>query len=1012
MSGVDNRVVSMTFDNSQFEHKMSETLKSLDALKKSLDFTNSKKSMDDLSSSAGRMDLSSIARGVEGIAGKFSALGAIGFTVIQGLTKEFLSLAKSIAGKVWDPMVEGGKQRALNIEQAQFQFRGLGIDVEAAMKSSLAAVKGTAYGLDEAAKAASQFAASGIPIGEKMTGALRGVAGAAAMTGSSFSDISRIFTQSAASGKVNTMDLQQFASRGLNVAAALGKVMGKTEMQVREMASSGKLDFATFSDAMDQAFGKHAQEANQTFTGALANMKAALARLGASWFGPNLEQTRDVMNALSPVIDNVTESLKPMINLFLAFGRAGADNIIGRLAKVDLSKFSAAINNFSAGFLHLYIVLQQVLTPIKEAFHEVFTTGVSSNLLSISESFKKFTENLKVGTGVAGAIKEAFKAVFSIMEIGWTVVKGIASVFASLLGVLGHIAGGFGGASSNVAEFFINLNEALVTGGGIERFFQHITDYISKLGPIVDKVKDKLADIFGGSKGIPGAQGVENVVGRVSDRMSQLHGVAKKIGDVFSWLGDRAMELIHAMDPLWDYLGKWASEFKDRMAKAFKPGDFNTLLDGINTGLLGGLVLILRKFLKEGLSLNIGGSFMKSITGMFDQLTSTLKAMQTQIKAEALIKIATAMAILTASLVVLSLIDSASLTKALVGTAVGLGELVGVFALLDKISTGTSAAKFTALSVGMGILAGAMLLLSFAIKNLAGLSWSELAVGLAGVAGAIVIMAAAAKLLSQDSGGLIKTGLGMIVVSAGLLIMSKAVEAFANISWGDMLHGFVGVAAGLLIVAGAMQLMPATLPLTAAGLVIVAVGLLILSKAVESFAKMDWATMGKGFVGIGGGLLIIAGAMTMMPATLPLTAAGLILVGIALGNDIQGRPINGPDEVAGDGQGSRWPRSYVGYSCRCHVRDGGCSARCSSTYRSRRSVGNSWRSFEGDIRAFLGRAHQGSRRYCCSSSGPWCSSSCHGASHSSPSRAWCGSLGCWRRLCSLWRWRIFGCQGA
>ena len=557
------------------------------------------------------------------------------------------------------------------------------------MKSSLAAVKGTAYGLDEAAKAASQFAASGIPIGDKMTGALRGVAGAAAMTGSTFSDISRIFTQSAASGKVNTMDLQQFASRGLNVAAALGKVMGKTEMQVREMASSGKLDFATFSDAMDQAFGKHAQEANQTFTGALANMKAALARLGASWFGPNLEQTRDVMNALSPVIDNVTESLKPMINLFLAFGRAGADNIIGKLAKVDLTKFSAGINNFSAGFLHLYIVLQQVLTPIKEAFHEVFTTGVASTFLGISESFKKFTENLKVGAGVAGGIKEAFKAVFSVMEIGWTVVKGILGVFGSLLGVLGHVAGGFSGAAGGVAEFFIHMNEILVTGGGIERFFQHITDYISKLGPIVDKVKDKFKDIFGGVKGIAGSEQVENVVGRVSDRMSTLHENVKNMGKVFQWLGDRAMDLVHALDPVWQYIDKWAGELKDRIAKVFQPGDFNALLDGINAGLLGGLLLILRKFSKDGLSLNLGGNFMKSVTGMFDQLTSTLKAMQTQIKAQALIKIATAMAILTASLVVLSLIDSAALTKALVGTAVGLGELVGVFALLDKISTGT-----------------------------------------------------------------------------------------------------------------------------------------------------------------------------------------------------------------------------------------------------------------------------------------------------------------------------------
>ena len=55
------------------------------------------------------------------------------------------------------------------------------------------------------------------------------------MTGSSFSEMAQNFAGSAGSGnKVTNQDFLQFATRGLNAAAAFGKVMGKTEAQVHE----------------------------------------------------------------------------------------------------------------------------------------------------------------------------------------------------------------------------------------------------------------------------------------------------------------------------------------------------------------------------------------------------------------------------------------------------------------------------------------------------------------------------------------------------------------------------------------------------------------------------------------------------------------------------------------------------------------------------------------------------------------------------------------------------------
>ncbi len=305
MSSVDDRIVSMTFDNSKFEDRISETIASLDRLTEALDFSEMQKGFEGISAEAGKVDISNIGKGVDTIAGKLGALGVIGITALSKITGGVLDFAKNTAGDILGPIITGGKQRALNIEQAKFLFRGLGIDVEAGMKSALDAVLGTAYGLDEAAKAAAQFGASGIKVGPQMTSALRGVAGTAALTGASFSEMANIFTGAAAMGKVSNQDFNSFAVRGLNAAAAYAKVIGKTEAQVREMATDGEISFEKFAAAMDKSFGEHSTKANETYAGSLANIKAAMSRLGASFFGDRLTQQRDIFNAVTLSIAGV-----------------------------------------------------------------------------------------------------------------------------------------------------------------------------------------------------------------------------------------------------------------------------------------------------------------------------------------------------------------------------------------------------------------------------------------------------------------------------------------------------------------------------------------------------------------------------------------------------------------------------------------------------------------------------------------------------------------------------------
>jgi hypothetical protein len=323
MSTRDERVVSLKFDNAQFERGASESMSTLDKLKEKLKFKDSEKDLDKLQKSVDSVTFTKIQQSLESLEKRFSVMGIAGMRVIENLVDKALSGLGKIEQATLGQIRKGGWSRAMNLANAQFQIEGLGYAWDQVEKAVSYGVKDTAYGLDAAAQAASQLAASGVDFTKvlytvgnegitQMHKALRGISGVAAMTNSQYEDISRIFTRVAGQGKVMATDLNSIAARGLNAAAEIGKYLGVTEAQVRDMVSKSQIDFMTFADAMDTAFGSHAKEANKTFNGALSNMKAALSRIGALFAGPVVNKTNTIFIALTKQIDAAKKSLSDL----------------------------------------------------------------------------------------------------------------------------------------------------------------------------------------------------------------------------------------------------------------------------------------------------------------------------------------------------------------------------------------------------------------------------------------------------------------------------------------------------------------------------------------------------------------------------------------------------------------------------------------------------------------------------------------------------------------------------
>ncbi len=886
MSSVDNRVVEMKFDNNKFEQGIQSTLGWLDKLKESLKFGGAEKGMQDMQKAADGFSLQSMADNVQNVSSHFSAMGVVWFNVISRMTNAAIDAGKRMGHAILGPIIEGGKRRSLAIEQAKFQFQGLGIDVTKAMDSAMQAVDGTAFGLDAAASVAAQFGASGMKAGTQMTTALRSIAGMAAMTGSSFEDVGQIYTTIAGNGRLMSEQLLQFSSRGINAAAALSKQLGVSEADVRKMVSAGKIDFQTFYTAMDQAFGAHAKEAGKTFEGALDNMHAALGRIGQLFADPIYDNLRKVFSAVTPVINAVKNALKPFA---AEFGHL-LDSVTGSTEKLlgglNLGGFDKIVAPLTNAMKNAFETMKSIMGAMRGAISDVFPPTTTNTFVKMSKAVESFSAALKSFFGNAknlDGLRRTFAGLFALFDIGWQLLKGLAQGVLSLFGAFNSGSGGILNFTGSIGDLLVALDKAIKEGNVFGNFFKSLGSILSVPLTLIVALAKAIGGLFSGwnkkdadeanksmdsmSKSAKEFNNLGEGIRRVA---SAIYGFFKKVGQVVA--------------PVAKSVGNFLKDFMSAIKESFSKGNFDSVINLLNTGLLGGILFAMRKFFTQGLNVNVGGGISAQIVGSLTQLQNTLRVFQVELKAKTLLEIAAAISMIAASVLVLSTINAQKLTVALTAMGVGFGQLMAAMAILTKISGTAGFLKIPVITTGLIGLASSMLLFATATKIMSTMDWNGLAKGMTGMAATILLISVAMKPLSKGGGlNLIAVGAGMTALGVGMSFMAASIKIFAAMSWKELGSGLAMVTATLVGIGVAMRAMPTkSMVGNAISLNLVASALMGLYFAVNSFSHLSLESMGKGLAGVAGSLVVLAGAMRIMPKGMVLQAAALDLVAIAL----------------------------------------------------------------------------------------------------------------------------------
>lgn len=859
---IDQKVVEMRFDNAQFEENVSTSISTLDKLKQSLNFDGAAKSFENIEQAANNVSFDKIASGVEALENRFSTMGIVGMRVIGNMTDAMIGFAKKGINFVTESIVQGGKKRAMNLENAHFQLQGLLKDeaaVQAIMKNVNDSVDGTAYSLDAAAKVASQYAATGMRAGDKMFSALRAVAGVAAMTNSEYEETGEIFTTVAGNGRLMGEQLNQLASRGLNAAATLATYLNKSESEVREMVSKGKISFETFAAAMDDAFGEHAKKANETFTGAMSNVKAALARIGALFISPLIEQNgafvklfntlrvkiNDIKTAIIPIADSVTKTVMNMAN-----------KLSGFIAKIDAKMLIESLKNSFEG-------LMSIIKPIKEAFIEIFPPITAQQLNKIIERIRDLTAKFKLNDKQSAKLKSTFKGLFSVIKLGVSVVTKIVSAVATLVGKLFGLSGSVLDITGSLGDFVSRIATSISKSNLFGKSVDKITGF---LGKAIDKTKEFKEAITNKIKLPNYFDKFVNVIKKIGEVISK---VAKKVSSAASGIGKA----------IWDI---------------FLNGGLDNLVGLVNGGIftsflldLKGFTEGLKKFNKEAKKeAKKSGGIKDSIIDVLNSVKESLEDWQKSIKAGTILKIAIAVAVLAAALLIISKVPVEKLGTSLGAVTALFGETLGALALFEKINGNYNGAyEAVAIILAMSV---SLLILASAVKKLSDLGLEGLAEGVIGISALMYAVVGAAKLMSKGGNDISKGAYQLVIMAVALKIMASVCKDLSKLSLEGLGKGVSSIAVILLEFAGFAALMQLIdteeLMRSAFSLILIGVAMEIFADACAKFGNIEWVDLGKAGAAIAGILLIASGfgKLSKYSGDIKNSSIALILIGVAM----------------------------------------------------------------------------------------------------------------------------------
>lgn len=360
---IDERVVSMQFDNRNFESNVKTTMSTLDKLKERLNLSGAFKGLDGINTAASKCNLSPIGNAVDGVSVKFSALQIAAVTALTNITNSAVNAGKQLLDSITvAPIREGFSEYEMTLNAIQTTMAGTGktaAEVQDELKKLDEYADKTVYSTADMLNNLPKFTNAGVEL-EKATQAMIGIANATALAGGDAGKASIAFYnlgQAIGTGYLTRMDYNSINNAGIatmewknqmvEAAIAQGTLTkvgedaykaGNKTLTLQQLFIDGLQEQWATTDVMMKVFGDYGDETTEigekaysaaqdikTFSMMMDSLKATA---GTGWkdtwqllFG-DLDQAKALWTGLSNFISNIITSVADFRNGILEVAMA------------------------------------------------------------------------------------------------------------------------------------------------------------------------------------------------------------------------------------------------------------------------------------------------------------------------------------------------------------------------------------------------------------------------------------------------------------------------------------------------------------------------------------------------------------------------------------------------------------------------------------------------------------------------------------------------------------------
>lgn len=547
----------------------------------------------------------------------------------------------------------------------------------------------------------------------------------------------------------------------------------------------------------------------------------------------------------------------------------------------DMDKLSGkellhgSVANMGNALINLFTEIHNAWQKVFDPVSAMTLYNIIASMHGVTSKFLKFTEDR--GKELTRTLAGVFAALDIIRQcLGGSLKFAIKAVNAVLSAFDMDILD----ATAKIGDLLVKFDKWLKKTDPFTKGFEEI-------GKVIKSVVDDLTKFENKIKKLPNIENFLKTIEKIKSPKVDFSGVINGFSELSNTTTNSSFSNIRKLfSALWKYVTEVGLNIIDTIGKigtsiaqAFGKGD---VFEVINSGLIAGILVFVKKLTKNITKVtDDAGGILNNVTEILDGVKDCFVAYQEQLRAGALLKIASAIGILTASVFTLSTIDSDALQRALFGIAallIELGVALSAFGKMSNDFKGSLKANFLMKSLAVSIL-----IMAAAVKVLSTISWEGMMKGLIAIGGLLLELSLFLSLTDFKKKSF-SSSAGMVLIASALLILSSVVKKFENVNWETIGRSLVSIGALLLEISIFANLAGKAKHIISTGLslILVASGLKILVSVVDDFSGMNWDEIKRGLTAMGAALLEITIALKLLPKTSLFRATGLIVAAAAL----------------------------------------------------------------------------------------------------------------------------------